>query len=48
LFDEADDFSKQIKAKWDAGTLRMVSPGLDVIERSDDVALLLPGQNVLP
>lgn len=44
VFDETDDFSKSIKAKWDAGTLRMVSPGLDEIERSEDPALLLPGQ----
>lgn len=43
-FDEADDFSKSIKAKWDAGTLRMVSPGLEPIERSEDPAYLLPGQ----
>jgi len=43
-FDEVDDFSKQIKAKWDAGTLRMVSPGLDPIERSEDPDYLLPGQ----
>jgi len=43
-FDEADDFSKQIKAKWDAGTIRMVSAGLDPIERSEDAAYLLPGQ----
>ena len=43
-FDEVDDFSKQIKAKWDAGTLRMVSPGLDPKERSEDPAYLLPGQ----
>jgi hypothetical protein len=43
-FDEADDFSRAIKAKWDAGTLRMVSPGLEPIERSEDPAFLLPGQ----
>ncbi len=44
VFDETDDFSKQIKAKWDAGTLRMVSPGIEPIERSDDPAYLVPGQ----
>ena len=43
-FDEADDFSKTIKAKWDAGTIKMVSPGLECIEESEDVAYLLPGQ----
>lgn len=43
-FDEADDFSKSIKAKWDAGTLRMVSPGLTPIEKSEDPEYLLPGQ----
>jgi len=43
-FDEADDFSRTIKAKWDAGTLKMVSPGLDRVEESDDPMYLLPGQ----
>ena len=43
-FDEADDFSKTIKAKWDAGTIKMVSPGIECIEESDDIAYLLPGQ----
>lgn len=43
-FDEADDFSKQIKAKWDAGTLKMVSPGLERVEESEDPIYLLPGQ----
>ncbi len=43
-FDEVDEFSRTIKAKWDAETLKMVSPGLDPIERSDDPALALPGQ----
>lgn len=44
VFDETDDFCKQIKAKWDAGTLKMVSPGFDVIELSDDPQHILPGQ----
>ena len=43
-FDEADEFSRTIKAKWDAGTLKMVSAGLDPIERTEDPDLLLPGQ----
>jgi hypothetical protein len=43
-FDCTDEFSKSIKAKWDAGTLKMVSPGLDPIEQSEDPELLVPGQ----
>ena len=43
-FDEADEFSKTIKAKWDAGTLKMVSPGLEPVSRTDDPAFLLLGQ----
>jgi len=43
-FDEADEFSRTIKAKWDSGTLKMVSPGLEPISRTDDPAFLLPGQ----
>lgn len=43
-FDEVDDFSKTIKAKWDAGTLKMVSPGLEPKERSSDPIYILPGQ----
>jgi hypothetical protein len=44
VFDEADDFAKKIKAKWDSGTLKMVSAGLDEIEISEDVSVLVPGQ----
>lgn len=43
-FDEADPFAKRIKEKWDAGILKMVSPGLDVIELSDDPVYLVAGQ----
>lgn len=43
-FDETDPFAARIKAKWDAGVLKMVSPGLDIVEQTDDKALLLPGQ----
>ncbi|MCK9452857.1 MAG: hypothetical protein M0Q90_14275 [Bacteroidales bacterium] len=43
-FDEADPFAMRIKGKWDAGILKMVSPGLDIVEQTDDKALLLPGQ----
>lgn len=44
VFDETDDFAKKIKAKWDAGVLKMVSAGLDVVEQSDDPSVLVPGQ----
>ena len=44
VFDEQDEFAKRIKAKWDAGILKMVSAGLSIIERSDDPAVLVPGQ----
>jgi hypothetical protein len=44
VFDESDEFAKQIKAKWDAGFLKMVSAGIDIIEASEDVTLMVPGQ----
>lgn len=44
VFDDVDDFSKKIKAKWEAGTLKMVSAGIEVIELSDDPIFILPGQ----
>ncbi len=44
VFDEVDDFSKQIKAKWDAGTLKMVSAGFDVVETTDDEKYIEKGQ----
>lgn len=44
VFDEADDFAKTIKAKVEAGTLRACSPGLDVVEWSEDPKLLVKGQ----
>lgn len=43
-FDEADPFAVKLKAKWDSGILKMVSPGIDIVEQSNDPALLLPGQ----
>lgn len=43
-FDETDDFAKKIKAKWDAGVIKMVSPGLDMLEISSDPENLIPGQ----
>lgn len=44
VFDEQDEFAQKIAAKWDAGILKMVSAGLDVIELSDDPAMLVQGQ----
>lgn len=44
VFDEADDFARTIKAKVDAGTLRACSPGLNIVEWSEDPALLAQGQ----
>ena len=43
-FDQNDPFAKRIKEKWDAGVLRMVSMGIDIIEQSDDPQHLLQGQ----
>ena len=44
VFDESDEFAKQIKSKWDGGFLKMVSMGADVIETSDDALYILQGQ----
>lgn len=44
VFDESDAFAAKIKAKWDAGFLRMVSAGLDPVETSTEVALMMEGQ----
>lgn len=44
VFDQVDDFSKKIAAKWDSGTLKMVSIGIDVIETSEEESLLVAGQ----
>lgn len=44
VFDQKDDFARQIESKWNDGILKMVSAGLDVIELSDDPGVLLPGQ----
>lgn len=43
-FDEVRDESKLLKQQFDKGTLRMCSPNFDIIETSDDPALLKPGQ----
>lgn len=43
-FDEVRDESKILKQQWDKGTLRMCSPNFDILEMSEDPALLKPGQ----
>lgn len=43
-FDESDEFAQKIKNKYDKGILNMVSAGLEVVELSDDPALILQGQ----
>lgn len=44
VFDENDEFAKKIKAKFDTGILKMVSPGLDELELSDDPSVIVQGQ----
>lgn len=44
VFDQADDFAKQIESKWENGFLRMASAGMEPQETSPDPALVLPGQ----
>lgn len=43
-FDEATDLSRQAKKQYEFGSLRMVSVGIDIIEMSDEPALLVQGQ----
>ncbi|MBD5199227.1 MAG: hypothetical protein HDS83_02380 [Bacteroidales bacterium] len=43
-FDEDTDDERIISAKWERGTLRMLSAGLDVLEWSEDPTLLVQGQ----
>jgi hypothetical protein len=43
-FDEVREESKQAKAQWEKGTLRMASANIDVIEVSDDAQHVKPGQ----
>ena len=43
-FDEVRDESKLAKQQWDKGTLKMCSPYFEIIETSEDPALLQPGQ----
>lgn len=44
VFDQNDEFAKQIESKWENGFLRMLSAGLEIIETSADPSVLLPGQ----
>ena len=46
VFDQKDDFAKQIEQKWVDGILNMVSAGLDVMEVSEDEKLALEGQTL--
>jgi len=44
MFDDTDPFAKSIYDKYENGTLRMASAGLDPISWSEEVELQLPGQ----
>ena len=44
VFDEKDEFAKQIGQKWEDGFLRMFSAGIEIIETSADPEFMLPGQ----
>lgn len=43
-FDDDTEEERNISKKWDRGTLRMLSAGLDVIEWSEDPAMIVAGQ----
>lgn len=43
-FDEVREESKQAKAQWEKGTLRMASAGVDIIEVSEAPEYVKPGQ----
>lgn len=43
-FDDDTEDERNISKKWDRGTLRMLSAGLDIIEWSEDPTLLVAGQ----
>ena len=45
VFDEATPESIRVKKQFDFGSLKMVSAGLDIVELSEDPAVLMPGQN---
>lgn len=44
VFDEVTELSKQCKAQFEKGSLRMVSMGADILELSESPELLVPGQ----
>lgn len=44
VFDDVDEFTRTIHAKWEAGTLKMVSIGVEPTELSDAPEHLVPGQ----
>lgn len=44
VFDGVDEFSQQVQAKWEAGTLCAVSPGFEAIEWSEDKKHMVKGQ----
>lgn len=44
VFDEKDEFARQIGQKWEDGFLRMFSAGIEIIETSAEASLMLPGQ----
>ena len=44
VFDENDEFAKQIASKWENGFLRMASAGSEIVETSDAPEHLLQGQ----
>lgn len=44
VFDKVDDLSKEIAAKFDAGTLSAASVGIHIVATSSNKELLLPGQ----
>jgi hypothetical protein len=43
-FDDDTEDERNISKKWDRGTLRMLSAGLDVLEWSEDPSMLVAGQ----
>lgn len=46
VFDESDEFAVKVESKVKKKMLNAVSPGLDMIEWSEDPALMLPGQTM--
>jgi hypothetical protein len=44
VFDCVTDLSKQCKAQWEFGSLKMVSVGIDILEMSEEEELLVQGQ----